>query len=97
MEGACAPPEGLVVYRIDVAGMTLALFTYDVGEAIPALHLTAAERHVLAAVIAGKSNAEIAAERRTAVRTVANQIARIFRKTGVTSRAQLAMRWREGR
>jgi DNA-binding CsgD family transcriptional regulator len=55
--------------------------------------LTAAERDVLRAVLAGKGNAEIAARRGTAVRTVANQVARIFRKSGVRSRAELAMRW----
>jgi DNA-binding NarL/FixJ family response regulator len=92
-----APPEDLVVYRIEMADVTLALFTYSTGAEAPAFHLTESEREVLRAVVAGQSNAQIAAERRSAPRTVANQIAAIFRKVGVTSRAQLAARWLSGR
>jgi DNA-binding NarL/FixJ family response regulator len=40
-------------------------------------------------VLEGKSNQEIAKSRRTAVRTVANQVASIFRKLGVGSRSEL--------
>jgi DNA-binding NarL/FixJ family response regulator len=86
-----------VVYRIDVEGSMLALLTFSTGEGRPALDLTSGERQVLRGVLAGKSNGEIANERGTSVRTVANQIARIFEKTGVSSRAQLAARWREAR
>jgi len=52
--------------------------------------LTPAERHVALAALAGYSNAEIARMRGSATRTVANQIATIFRKLGVRSRAELA-------
>jgi DNA-binding CsgD family transcriptional regulator len=58
--------------------------------------LTAAEREVMRGVLAGKTNADIAAERGTATRTVANQVARIFKKMGVRSRAGLARRWLAG-
>ena len=52
--------------------------------------LSEAEQKVALGLIAGKSTAEIAAERRTSVRTVANQIASLFAKLGVRSRLQLA-------
>ena len=52
--------------------------------------LTAAERSVLEGMLAGLSNAEIAEQRGSSVRTVANQVASVFRKLGVTSRSELA-------
>lgn len=65
------------------------------SEEAPALvtpTLTAAERDVLELLLAGSSNAEIAKKRKTAIRTVANQVASLFRKFGVGSRAELAAR-----
>lgn len=56
----------------------------------PAAALSAAEQQVAALVLRGLSNAEIAASRRVAVRTVCNQIASLYRKLGVGSRAELA-------
>ena len=53
--------------------------------------LSEAERDVLRHLLAGASNEEIAAERGSAVRTVANQVASIFRELGVNSRAELAV------
>lgn len=54
--------------------------------------LTAAEQDVVRRLLAGRSNAEIAKARRSSVRTVANQVASVFRKYGVNSRAELAAR-----
>jgi DNA-binding NarL/FixJ family response regulator len=54
--------------------------------------LTVAEREVVAGVLNGRSNAAIAAARRTSTRTVANQLAAIYRKLGVSSRWELAAR-----
>jgi DNA-binding NarL/FixJ family response regulator len=51
--------------------------------------LTDAEHCIASALLAGKSNAEIARARGTTARTIANQIASLFRKLGVQSRAQL--------
>jgi DNA-binding NarL/FixJ family response regulator len=51
--------------------------------------LSSAEREVMASVVAGKRTAAIARERGTSERTVSNQIASIYRKTGVTSRREL--------
>lgn len=54
--------------------------------------LSPAERAVLAYVTRGDSNAQIAAARRTSVRTVANQVAKLLRKLGASSRFDL-IRW----
>lgn len=51
--------------------------------------LTPAEELVLSGIIAGASNETIARRRGTSARTVANQVASIFRKCGVGSRAEL--------
>jgi DNA-binding NarL/FixJ family response regulator len=52
--------------------------------------LSSAERAVAEAVLRGCSYAEIARERGSSPRTVANQLACAFRKLGVRSRAELA-------
>lgn len=51
--------------------------------------LSAAERSVLAALLAGRSNREISGARGTSERTVANQVRAIFDKLGVGSRREL--------
>jgi DNA-binding CsgD family transcriptional regulator len=51
--------------------------------------LTPAESEVVAHLLKGRSNAEIAALRRASERTVANQVASVFRKLGVSSRLEL--------
>jgi DNA-binding CsgD family transcriptional regulator len=57
------------------------------------ISLTKAERAVLALAVDGLTNAQIAKRRKTSVRTVANQMAGILRKTGVGSRVELASRF----
>jgi len=52
--------------------------------------LSVAEREVVALALEGRSNLEIAGARGTSARTVANQLASIFRKLAVGSRAELA-------
>jgi DNA-binding CsgD family transcriptional regulator len=51
--------------------------------------LTVAEREVVELLLAGRSNQEIADARGASYRTVANQLASIFRKVGVSSRVEL--------
>ncbi len=64
----------------------------SVGLVPPAAEsLTDAERAVAALVAQGLTNAEIARERGTALRTVANQVAAILEKLGVASRAEIAL------
>lgn len=81
-------PESLVAYEIE-PGKVLFVHSLPKGT-IPGL--TPAEEAVLALVLDGHDNAAIAALRSTASRTVANQIASIFRKAGASSRAELAAR-----
>ncbi|PRQ05904.1 Bacterial regulatory protein, luxR family [Enhygromyxa salina] len=52
--------------------------------------LSESERAVVHALLAGRSNAEIAELRRTSVKTVANQLHAVYRKLGVGSRDELA-------
>ncbi|MGD8310877.1 MAG: helix-turn-helix transcriptional regulator [Chromatiales bacterium] len=52
--------------------------------------LTPAERDVLAALLAGSTQADIAARRGSSERTIANQVQSIYRKLGVRSRNELA-------
>jgi DNA-binding CsgD family transcriptional regulator len=51
--------------------------------------LTPVERNVVASILEGKSNREIARARGTSERTVANQVASVFGKLRVGSRAEL--------
>ena len=56
----------------------------------PAGTMTAAERAVAELVARGATNQEIAQLRRTSTRTVANQVASILRKLGLSSRVAIA-------
>lgn len=87
------PPAGLVVFHIELDGSRLALLSYEVNECAELPALSDAERAVMVAILHGRSNAQIAAARGTATRTVANQVARLFLKLGVRSRAELTARF----
>lgn len=73
--------DGVAMLLIDLPAPTFA------GEHFA--HLTDAERDVALRVVEGQSNAAIAEARGTHVRTVANQLAALFRKLGVASRSEL--------
>jgi DNA-binding NarL/FixJ family response regulator len=75
--------ETLIVTSLpaDAAGLT--------DERLSAL--TKAERQIALDAAAGLSNQAIAKKRKRAVRTVANQLASIYRKLGIASRAELAV------
>jgi DNA-binding NarL/FixJ family response regulator len=62
--------------------------TEELGAPAPAL--SPAEREVATLAAAGWTNAAISVHRGTSDRTVANQMASIFRKLGVSSRQELA-------
>ncbi len=85
------PPAGLVAWRLDLGDgqevAVLELATSDRCSRVPGV--TGAERVVLGLAAAGLSNARIAACRGVSPRTVANQIASVFRKLGVHSRLEL--------
>lgn len=71
--------------------VVMSLPTEGSGSAIG--KLTAAEREVVQLAIKGLTNAEIAHRRGASARTVANQLASVYRKLGVASRADLAAKW----
>ena len=77
-----------------VDGEQLVIFSYpadDTGGVCPlAETLTNAEAAVARLVLAGHSNASIAAKRGVAPSTVAKQIEKIFKRYGVHSRAEFA-------
>jgi len=83
-----SPPEGLVIYVAE----GIALLSLPSAPAEALLSLTHAELAVARKLVEGLSNAGIAAARGTSERTVANQVASLFRKLGVGSRAELARR-----
>jgi DNA-binding CsgD family transcriptional regulator len=87
-----APPLGLQATRFRVGGEELVAFSVPKRALAIPEQLSAAEREVAELMLSGLSNAEIAAFRGTALRTVANQVAVIFDKVGVGSRGELVAR-----
>ena len=88
--GEPRPPTGLDGVRFEAVDGEMAVLSFPIHEREGALvSLTNAEHEVVLAVERGESNAEIARARGTSTRTVANQLARVFRKLGVASRAEL--------
>jgi DNA-binding NarL/FixJ family response regulator len=81
-------PPNLVAEKIDD---DLVVFSWDIAPPPP--QLTSAERDVLARVVRGESNQTIACARKTSVRTIANQVASLLRKTGAGSRFDLIRRF----
>ncbi len=88
--GERAPAE-LRASVLEVGKSRYALLSFPRAWAMPD-ELTPAERQVALAALSGLSNADIARMRGSSPRTVANQLAAIFRKLGVRSRAELAAR-----
>jgi DNA-binding CsgD family transcriptional regulator len=84
-----APPPGLRVHTLAHGEQGLLVASYPLDEPAPP-GLSRAEGEVVVAVLRGRSNAEIARERGVSPRTVANLLARAFRKLRVRSRAELA-------
>jgi DNA-binding NarL/FixJ family response regulator len=86
------PPQGMAAHRFDVGPDAFAILEFPVGDpaSVPAPDtLTPSEQDVMRLILEGKSNQEIAHARRRAVRTIANQIASIFKKLRVGSRCEL--------
>lgn len=85
-------PSRIETRRVQIGGVDLVVLSFPAAPANLPADLSAAEREVLRWLLQGETNAQVAARRQTAVRTAANQVASIFRKIGVTSRAELAAR-----
>ncbi|MCP9447378.1 MAG: helix-turn-helix transcriptional regulator [Nitrospira sp.] len=75
-----------------VHGNTLLIGAYPLVRADLIANLTDAERAVLAALLTGSTNRDIAQRRNCSEHTVANQVQSIFRKVGVHSRSELPLR-----
>jgi DNA-binding CsgD family transcriptional regulator len=74
--------------RFEVGGEELVVLSFPRSVAGIA-SLSRAEREVAVLVLEGLTNLEIARRRGTSARTVANQIASIYDKLGVSSRIEL--------
>ena len=79
------------VAKTSEKGKTVLVVSFPVPDIDWQKELTEAETAVVHDVLAGLSNAEIGDKRGTALRTVANQVAAIFRKLGVSSRLELSL------
>ena len=78
------------VSRLKVGGEELVVIGLSDALAHPALGaLTPAEREVVAFVACGLGNAAIAEKRGTSARTVANQLASVYRKLEIGDRHEL--------
>lgn len=78
------------VFAFQIGARVFAVLSLPADVAPAAAPLTAAEQDVMRLALAGWSNRRIAGARRTSERTVANQMASLFRKLGVASRGELA-------
>ncbi|HEX7600545.1 MAG TPA: helix-turn-helix transcriptional regulator [Polyangiaceae bacterium] len=99
LERRCAPeppalglPPALRASELRVGDEAYVVLSYSLAEPSVPTSLSKAEREVASALVEGESYAQIATRRGTASRTVANQVASIFRKLGVSSRLELAVR-----
>ncbi len=91
-DGMSFPPAtGVRAWKVRVAGRLFAIISLPVGVGPLLPVLTLAERDVADRVLRGESNREVAQGRGTSERTVANQLAAIYQKLGVASRAELAV------
>ena len=87
-------PAGLraKLAELAVSGEQLLFGAYPLVNKRHMEKLTDAERQVVAHLVAGSTNGDIARRRGTSENTVANQVYAIFLKLGVHSRAELAAR-----
>lgn len=77
--------------RFQHAGREYVYLSYGPRAFARPAQLTQAEAQIAALVLRGASGAEIARVRGVSPRTIANQLASIYRKLGVCSRATLVL------
>lgn len=87
-----APRTGSRAANLEHIDSELVVFSFPLPRPAARFRLSIAEREVAELVARGLTNREIAELRGTRVRTVANQVASLFRKLGVGSRVELASR-----
>jgi DNA-binding CsgD family transcriptional regulator len=83
------PNDALEVSTFEVAGERMAVIALPLST-LGGVPLTVAEHRVAVEILAGRSNAEIARTLGISLRTVASHVARLLKKLGVGSRAELA-------
>ena len=88
--GAEKSQAGARVTRIRHRGDEYAVVSFSAPSYALPPGLTAAQREVVRAALAGRSNAEIARDTGRRPRTVANLLAAAYRRLGVRGRADLA-------
>ena len=81
-------PRMLETTKYEIDGLELVLFVFS-GSLPRGAVLTAAETHVVELLAHGYSTSQIAAARGVSYRTVANQLAAIYRRAALNSRAEL--------
>ena len=91
--GSVCALADLAAHTFSAGGQEFLVLSYSLAMNEPPADLTDAERAVVAAVLEGRTNAAIASMRGTSPRTIANQVAAVFRKLGVRSRTELATRF----
>jgi DNA-binding NarL/FixJ family response regulator len=89
IELSVAPPPGLFASRFELGEHEFLLLEWPLASRPAPPRLTRAEQEVLNLILAGFSNPEIAARRGRSVRTIANQVASLFRRLDVGSRLEL--------
>jgi DNA-binding NarL/FixJ family response regulator len=86
----------LAAESLVIDGEELLVFSWvdtpEISQSPPDI-LSEAEVDVLKRIVRGDTNAQIARARKSAVRTVANQVASLLRKTGAASRYELIQRY----
>ena len=83
--------EGVAFFTIGDQDFAVVTVTGSPSDGLSSL--SAAEIRVLAELIRGRTNREIADARGTSERTVTNQVSAVFKKLGVRSRSELALRF----
>ncbi|MDB4964227.1 MAG: hypothetical protein JWP01_4226 [Myxococcales bacterium] len=83
----------LEVFDVKVGTQSLIVLSLPTRRRVEVVEgLTPAEHAVAQLAMSGMSNAAIARRRKCSARTVANQLAAVYRKLGVQSRGELAAR-----
>ena len=90
MTGSTRKRAGADIQRLIVDGEELMVISVPIHPEAAPETLSDGERDVLRMMLEGKKNADIARARGTAVRTVTNQVASIYRKLRIGSRSELA-------
>jgi DNA-binding NarL/FixJ family response regulator len=83
------PPRQLTGTVLKVGKDQYAILKWPIASKDEDETLSPAERDVMSLAQKGLSNSQIAKARRTSDRTVANQLASVFRKLGIRSRLEL--------